>query len=211
MSNHDHEPITLEEVMKAIGLVLMASFILPGLLSLVFSTKAHAQMTETPYPYTSQNNTNQGTVAARPVEQFSYGVRQGTSKNPLVAILSTLAPSAYAQSGPYTAASPVELFSYGVRVGTSSNPLTIACNGCLTQAQANSQYLELSGGNAMTGPLAPASYTFANLPTNAPNPSEVYCSDCQVKDAAGNTDTGVMVLWNGTNWMALQYAGVAAK
>jgi len=80
------------------------------------------------------------TTAANPVEPFSYGVRVGTSKNPLAAALSSVVPSA--QAGATQAASPVELFSYGRRVGTQSNPLYInlgnALDGYVTQVSLNS-------------------------------------------------------------------------
>jgi len=80
------------------------------------------------------------TTAANPVEPFSYGVRTGTAKNPLVAALSSVVPSASA--GPTQAASPVELFSYGRRVGTQSNPLYInlgnALDSYVTQPSLNS-------------------------------------------------------------------------
>ncbi|MBS1028318.1 hypothetical protein [Gluconobacter albidus] len=68
------------------------------------------------------------TTAANPVEPFSYGVRTGTVKNPLIAALSSVVPSA--QAGSTQAAAPVELFSYGRRVGTQSNPLAIYCPSC---------------------------------------------------------------------------------
>ncbi|KXV12556.1 hypothetical protein [Gluconobacter oxydans] len=78
--------------------------------------------------------------AANPVEPFSYGVRTGTAKNPLVAVLSSVVPSA--QAGSTQAAAPVELFSYGRRVGTPSNPLYInlgnALDGYVTQVSLTS-------------------------------------------------------------------------
>lgn len=105
--------------------------------------------------------------AANPVEPFSYGVRTGTAKNPLVAVLSSVVPSA--QAGATQAASPVELFSYGRRVGTQSNPLyinlgnaldnyvtqvslTSTLSAYLTKTDAASTYLPLSGGT-MTGTI----------------------------------------------------------
>jgi len=65
--------------------------------------------------------------AANPVEPFQYGQRVGTAKHPLTVVLSSVIPSASAQSG--QAAAPVELFSYGQRVGTQSNPLTVTLSG----------------------------------------------------------------------------------
>ncbi|QQX91350.1 hypothetical protein IGS75_01525 [Gluconobacter sphaericus] len=107
------------------------------------------------------------TTAANPVEPFSYGVRVGTAKNPLVALLSSVVPSA--QAGATQAASPVELFSYGRRVGTQSNPLyinlgnaldsyvtqvslTSTLSAYLTTSAAAKTYLPLAGGK-LTGDL----------------------------------------------------------
>lgn len=90
--------------------------------------------------------------AANPVEPFSYGVRTGTAKNPLVAVLSSVAPSA--QAGSTQAASPVELFSYGRRIGTQSNPIYVNLGNALDA------YLPLTGGNT-TGALN--GYQFASL------------------------------------------------
>lgn len=91
------------------------------------------------------------TTAANPVEPFSYGVRTGTAKNPLVAALSSVVPSA--QAGSTQAASPVELFSYGRRVGTQSNPIyvNLDLSAYLTKTDAASTYLPLSGGTISQG------------------------------------------------------------
>lgn len=90
--------------------------------------------------------------AANPVEPFSYGVRTGTAKNPLHAVLSSVVPSA--QAGSTQAASPVELFSYGRRVGTQSNPIyvNLDLSAYLTTSEAAKTYLPLSGGT-MTGTI----------------------------------------------------------
>lgn len=78
------------------------------------------------------------TTAANPVEPFSYGVRVGTAKNPLIAALSSVVPSA--QAGSTQAAMPVEMFSYGRRVGTQSNPIYVNLGNALDG------YLPLTGG-----------------------------------------------------------------
>lgn len=83
------------------------------------------------------------TIAANPVEPFSYGRHVGTASNPLYAAISAIAPSAAAAS--LQAAAPVELFSYGRRIGTQSNPLNITLAG-------GSSFLNTTGGN-MTGAI----------------------------------------------------------
>lgn len=102
------------------------------------------------------------TTAANPVEPFSYSVRVGTAKNPLIAALSSVVPSA--QAGSTQAAMPVEMFSYGRRVGTQSNPIYVnlghALDGYVTQTALNTAldgYLPLTGGQ-MTGDI-----TFSNI------------------------------------------------
>ncbi|MBS1063446.1 hypothetical protein JK185_10365 [Gluconobacter wancherniae] len=115
------------------------------------------------------------TTAANPVEPFSYGVRVGTAKNPLIAALSSVVPSA--QAGSTQAAAPVELFSYGRRVGTQSNPiyvnlgnaldayvtqtgLTTVLAGYLTKTTADAEYVPVAYGT--NGPLLSGEYHYAN-------------------------------------------------
>lgn len=95
------------------------------------------------------------TTAANPVEPFSYGVRVGTAKNPLIAALSSVVPSA--QAGSTQAAMPVEMFSYGRRVGTQSNPIYVnlghALDGYVTQTALNTAldgYLKADGTTSAT-------------------------------------------------------------
>ncbi|WP_035979410.1 hypothetical protein, partial [Kozakia baliensis] len=80
--------------------------------------------------------------AANPVEPFSYGHRVGTASNPLYAAISSVVPSASAQSG--QAAAPVEMFSYGHRVGTQSNPIyvNLGATNFLTQSAADARYVQ---------------------------------------------------------------------
>ncbi|NVN44424.1 hypothetical protein HW537_10995 [Asaia siamensis] len=109
--------------------------------------------------------------AANPVAPFSEGQRVGTSSNPLFAALSSVVPSAAASSG--QAAAPVELYSYGRRVGTQGNPIYInlgnALTPYLTQSQAASTYLPLTGGTvqslAASVTFSPPSYTYSSLPS----------------------------------------------
>ena len=120
--------------------------------------------------------------AASPVTPFSEGQRVGTSSNPIIAALSSVVPSASASSG--QAAAPVELYSYGRRVGTQSNPLYVnlgnALSGYLTQSQAATTYLPLSGGT-ITGPISggyymPSCYTPAALKAMpAPSGAAIAC------------------------------------
>jgi len=149
------------------------------------------------------------TTAANPVEPFSYGVRTGTAKNPLVAVLSSVVPSA--QAGATQAASPVELFSYGRRVGTKSNPLYINLGSALdayeTSAHAEQTYFPVTGGNVTGVVSAEAGVvvwarSYSALPTSPATDMIIGCSDCYSSSrSTGNTAVGLVVMWNGANWV----------
>lgn len=150
------------------------------------------------------------TTAANPVEPFSYGVRVGTAKNPLIAALSSVVPSA--QAGSTQAAMPVEMFSYGRRVGTQSNPIYVnlgnALSSYVTQTALNTAldgYLPLTGGT-LTGPISggyytPACYTPAAI-KNLPTPTGATIS-CFLDPNNGNQPNLALYALGGWHWIAL--------
>jgi len=144
------------------------------------------------------------TTAANPVEPFSYGVRTGTAKNPLVALLSSVVPSA--QAGATQAASPVELFSYGRRVGTPSNPLYInlgnALDGYVTQVSLTSTlsaYLTTSAASNMYLPLSGGSIT-GNLQVS--NGKSIFFADGSGNSSWLYNGGGDLLVWAGTGGIA---------
>lgn len=152
------------------------------------------------------------TQAANPVEPFSYGVRVGTAKNPLIAALSSVVPSA--QAGSTQAAMPVEMFSYGRRVGTQSNPIYVNLGNALDG------YLPLTGGNT-TGALN--GYQFASLTgssasgvttTLSTDGSNAISEDtCLVVPLKGVTEFDINaagVSSNGTDAVMNRFSGTAA-
>ena len=165
------------------------------------------------------------TTAANPVEPFSYGVRVGTAKNPLIAALSSVVPSA--QAGSTQAAMPVEMFSYGRRVGTQSNPIYVnlgnALDDYVTQTALNTAldgYLPLTGGNT-TGPLngyqfisltgSSASGATTTLSTDGSNAiSEDTCLVVPLKGVTEFDINAAGVSSNGTDAVMNRFSGTAA-
>ncbi|MBS0994772.1 hypothetical protein [Gluconobacter cerinus] len=164
------------------------------------------------------------TTAANPVEPFSYGVRVGTAKNPLIAALSSVVRSA--QAGSTQAAMPVEMFSYGRRVGTQSNPIYVnlgnALDGYVTQTALNTAldaYLPLTGGNT-TGELNGYSYfpglvgssasgTTVTLTTD--NSGNLTAANCMVIPGQGATEYDINIIGvssNGADAFLQRFSGV---
>ncbi|MBS1026143.1 hypothetical protein [Gluconobacter cerinus] len=138
------------------------------------------------------------TTAANPVEPFSYGVRVGTAKNPLIAALSSVVPSA--QAGSTQAAMPVEMFSYGRRVGTQSNPIYVNLGNALDG------YLPLTGGNT-TGPLN--GYQFISLKgSSASGATTTLSTD---GSSAISEDTCLVVPLKGVTEFDINAAGVSSN
>lgn len=156
-----------------------------------------------------------------PVEAFSFGARIGTQSNPLVAVLSSVVPSARAST---QAGAPVELFSYGRRIGTPDNPISINLGNALapylTQSQAASTYLPLAGGNtkgAINGVttfqgLVGSSASGASTVLTTDGSGAVNGANCLQVPAQGVTKAVINVIGastNGTDAVMQVYPGIA--
>ncbi|OUJ04985.1 hypothetical protein [Gluconobacter sp. DsW_058] len=151
------------------------------------------------------------TQAANPVEPFSYGVRVGTAKNPLIAALSSVVPSA--QAGSTQAAMPVEMFSYGRRVGTQSNPIYVNLGNALDG------YLPLTGGNT-TGALNGYSYfpglvgssaSGSTVTLTTDNSGNLTTANCMVIPGQGATEYDINIIGvssNGADAFLQRFSGV---